>query len=77
MLDCNIISSGMKKEDLEKIRIARIVKGYSQDYMAQQLEISQSQYSRLESGFSTISEIHLNAICSILGIEIIISSESS
>jgi len=64
----------MEKEGLEKIRIARIIKGYSQGYMAQKLTISQSQYSRLESGFSIISETHLESICSILEIEIFITT---
>ncbi|MFD0764522.1 helix-turn-helix domain-containing protein [Mucilaginibacter lutimaris] len=32
----------------EKIRIRRIIKGYSQEYMAFMLEISQAAYSNLE-----------------------------
>lgn len=59
----------MERTALEKIRIARILKGYSQDYMAQQLEITQSQYSRLESGLNKISEKHLNTIYSILNFQ--------
>ncbi|HEU4496561.1 MAG TPA: helix-turn-helix transcriptional regulator [Flavobacterium sp.] len=56
----------MKKEALEKIRIARIVKGYSQEYIAQKLKITQSQYSRLENGTNKISKENLERVCSIL-----------
>lgn len=59
----------MEKTTLEKIRIARITKGYSQDYMAQQLQITQIQYSRLESGLNEISDKHLDKICSILNMQ--------
>jgi len=35
---------------LEKIRSIRMDKGYSQEYMADKLNISQAKYSRLENG---------------------------
>lgn len=59
----------MERTALEKIRIARIVKGYSQEYVAQQLEITQSQYSRLESGSNEISEKYISKICTILNLQ--------
>ncbi len=59
----------MKKEALEKIRIARIIKGYSQDYLARELKITQSQYSRLESGKYKLESSRLSVICEILELQ--------
>lgn len=53
---CQTFKKMDKKRLLEKIRIQRITLGYSQQYMSQMLKISQSQYSRLESGVNEISE---------------------
>ena len=36
--------------DLNKIRLRRIELGYSQEYISQELGISQAQYSQLEAG---------------------------
>lgn len=44
---------------LAKIRIQRIILGYSQYYLAQELKITQSQYSRLENGVNKISREQL------------------
>lgn len=38
------------KLNLDKIRLTRIDKGYSQEYVADKLDISQAKYSRLENG---------------------------
>ena len=46
-----------------KLRNARIQKGYSQEYMADNLGISQKQYSRLETGDSGLTLDYLEKIC--------------
>jgi len=46
-----------------KIRNARSQKGYTQEYMADNLGISQKQYSRIESGESRLSLNYLEKIC--------------
>ena len=38
----------------ERIRAIRIEKGYSQDYMADMLKISQNAYHKLEKGYTRI-----------------------
>lgn len=38
----------------ERIKIIRIEKGYSQDYMADMLNISQNAYHKLEKGYTRI-----------------------
>ena len=60
-----------RKITLEKLRIKRITKGYSQEYMAQKLKITQSQYSRLEGGVNKISEKQSAQIFQILNIVIV------
>jgi transcriptional regulator with XRE-family HTH domain len=52
-----------------KIRNARTQKGYSQEYMADGLGISQKQYSRLENGESGITLDYLEKICEKLEID--------
>ena len=46
-----------------KLRNARTQKGYTQEYMADSLGISQKQYSRLENGESGITLDYLEKIC--------------
>ena len=41
----------------EKIRLLRLEKNYTQEYVAAQLELSQSYYGRIENGKRTISVI--------------------
>lgn len=48
------------------IRKIRELKGYSQDFMAQQLEISQRQYSRFEKNETEITLSKLEKISEIL-----------
>lgn len=50
----------------ENIRIIREMKGYSQEYMAAMLDMSQSGYSKIEIGSSQISIPKLEKIASIL-----------
>lgn len=53
----------------DKIRIARITKGYSQEYMAFMLEISQSTFSKMESGSIEITVKRLFEIAEILEVK--------
>lgn len=54
----------------DKIRTLRIMKGYSQEYMANELEISQNAYSKLEAGKTQISVKRVYEIALVLGISI-------
>lgn len=51
---------------IEKIRIVRIRKGYTQNYMSIQLGISQRAYSKIECGHTKLSVKRLLEIASIL-----------
>lgn len=52
----------------ELIRIQRVIRGYSQEYMAFQLEISQPAYSKIERNESEITVIRVYEIAEILEI---------
>jgi len=54
----------------EKIRSHRLTKGYSQEYMANELEISQNAYSKLERGETELTVKRAYEIAFILGISI-------
>lgn len=45
----------MVNDVCEKIRLLRIEKNYSQEYIASKLNITQSYYGRIENGKTTIS----------------------
>jgi len=51
-----------------KIRIQRLMKNYSQEYMSFMLEISQSAYSKIERDATTLSIPRIYAIAEILEI---------
>ncbi|KQT24411.1 hypothetical protein ASG22_10400 [Chryseobacterium sp. Leaf405] len=51
----------------EQIRRLRREKDFSQDYMAEMLEISQPQYSRIENGESSIDLEKTSKIAEVLG----------
>lgn len=53
-----------------EIRSVREAKGYSQEYLAEMLDISQSSYANMESGKSTLSVDRLIRVCDILQIDI-------
>ena len=53
----------------EKIRIARVTKGYSQNYMAVQLNISQRAYCKIECGKTKLSLRRFLIITKILEID--------
>jgi len=50
----------------ELIRIQRVIKGYSQEYIANQLDMSQSAYSNMERGNTEVSAKRLCEIADIL-----------
>jgi transcriptional regulator with XRE-family HTH domain len=52
----------------ERIRIQRVIKGYSQEYMSYKLDISQSAYSNMERGITEISARRVCQIAEILEI---------
>lgn len=53
----------------EKIRLLRLEKNYTQEYVAAQLELSQSYYGRIENGKRTISVDCLMKILSVLDVD--------
>jgi len=53
----------------EKIRIARLIKGYSQNYMAVQLNIGQRAYCKIECGITKLSLKRFLTISRILEID--------
>lgn len=58
------------KNTIEKIRINRLTKGYSQNYMAIQLNISQRAYSKIECGHTNLSVDRLKAIAKVLEVDV-------
>lgn len=52
----------------EQVRKIRREKDFSQDYMAEILELSQSQYSRIENGECRVNFDKANRIAEILGV---------
>jgi transcriptional regulator with XRE-family HTH domain len=54
----------------KKIRIARLLRGYSQDNVAHELGIKQQTYQLLENGETHLSEERFEKICSILKMEV-------
>ena len=54
-----------------RIRKLREAKGFSQDYMAKQLGITQSAYCKLESNNRKINFENINKITSALGVDIV------
>jgi transcriptional regulator with XRE-family HTH domain len=53
-----------------RIREHRLAKGYTQDFMAFKLRISQNAYSKLESGLTKITIDRLFIIALVLEVEI-------
>lgn len=54
----------------EKVRILREFRGYSQEYMAMNMDISQSAYSKIEAGKCTLTIDRLKDISELLEVEI-------
>lgn len=59
----------MATQTRNKIRTIRELKGYSQDFMAEKLNISQKTYSRLESGHVKLDIERLRQISEILEVD--------
>lgn len=55
--------------DLNKIRLRRLELGYSQEYLSQELGISQAQYSKLEAGRKSFDLQTLKKLLEILQFE--------
>ena len=53
----------------EKIRLLRLEKNYTQEYVAAQLELSQSYYGCIENGKRTISVACLMKILSVFDVD--------
>ena len=58
------------KEIRERIKTVRIEKGYSQDYMADMLCISQNAYHKLEKGHTRIHLEKFIDIANVLEVEV-------
>jgi transcriptional regulator with XRE-family HTH domain len=52
-----------------RIKKLRELRGYSQNYMAKKLAISQEQYSYLETKQKTITDEHIKTIAALLGVK--------
>ncbi|WP_299821009.1 helix-turn-helix transcriptional regulator [uncultured Pontibacter sp.] len=55
---------------IKKIRNIRQQKGYSQEYMAHRLNISQNAYSKIERGFTDVTVKRIYEIAEILEISV-------
>ncbi len=55
----------------EKIRKIRTIKGYSQDYVAEKLKISQPAYSDIENCKTKVTVDTLNEIASVFEMEVL------
>lgn len=58
----------MKELIGEKIRIQRLTKGYSQEYMANELDLSVSAYSNIERGVTDLTVKRLFEIAEVLDV---------
>lgn len=58
------------KEVIKTIKNLRIEKGYSQEYMAHKIGVSQRAYSKLENGHTRMTVSRLNTIAVILEVQI-------
>lgn len=54
-----------------KIRLLRLKKNYSQEYMAYHLNISQSYYAKIENNKSDLTIAIFCKICKILDVDIV------
>jgi transcriptional regulator with XRE-family HTH domain len=54
----------------KRIRLIRVIRGYSQDYVASQMDISQSAYSKIERKAGSSSYYTLEKIANVLGVSV-------
>ena len=59
------------KEILERIRIIRVTKGFSQEYMSAVMGITNQSYSSIETGKTVLKVVDFMAICTILGVKMV------
>jgi len=59
----------------ENVRKIRLLKGLSQENMAEHLGLSQSQYNRMETGMQTITEERLVKLAELLNLEVEVLKE--
>lgn len=52
----------------EKIKIIRELRGFSQEYMANKLEVAQNTYSKIETGQTKLTAEMLKKISDLLGV---------
>ncbi len=54
-----------------KIKFVRELNGYTQEYVANRLNLSQSAYYKIEAGITDITLSRLQKICTILHIDLV------
>jgi len=62
----------MENKALQKIRLIRFEKNYSQEYLASRLNISQSYYGRIENGKKQITLKCLLQILEVLETDVVL-----
>ncbi len=60
-----------KSNVLGTVHARRNQMGFSQEYMADELGLTQGQYSKIESGYSKVSNEVLSEIFDLLGLEVV------
>jgi transcriptional regulator with XRE-family HTH domain len=60
----------MNEKALKKIRLIRLSKEISQDFIAEELGVSQSHYSKMEKGERNINLSQLEKIAKVLNVSI-------
>lgn len=65
----NELTKKTNHKNLENVKILRLLKGYSQEYMAYKLGISQKSYSNIENGKTLLNDNLKNKISKILEIK--------
>lgn len=53
-----------------KIRSLRLLRGYSQEYMANELDVTQTTYSRIETDKQKLSAAMLEKLAQVLGVSV-------
>lgn len=66
------LSSFMKNRKMygSKIRALRLLRGYSQEHMAHELDITQTSYSRIETDKQNLTATLLERLAEILGVSV-------
>lgn len=56
---------------INAIRLKRVQLGYSQEYMAHRLGLTQNAYCKIELGYTRITLAQLFLICDFFGVDVI------